>query len=131
MNLEIEKSFIEKFIKNEYKDRLIYEMVKKREKGLSRFSHDSLKIIKNNSTILNLTVENYFSIISKYRNIFNKECYFISRFYDGEMMLFDVALKKSFEDLCSSIIISNDFAIIKEETEKEPSNIYLIQSKKN
>lgn len=64
----------------------------------------------------------------KEKNILDKNCYYISRFFDGEIIIFGNALKYLFEDLCSSIIIFNDFVIIKEETLKGRPNIYLVKS---
>lgn len=45
MNFDIEKKFVKDFIKKEYAERLNYELMKKREKGLSRFSHNVIEII--------------------------------------------------------------------------------------
>lgn len=129
MNLEIEKKFIEKFIQKDYQKRILFELTKKRNKALSRFSHNAYDILKKDLTISLIKDENSILSFIPYKKISNKECYLISRFFDGITMKFDAALKISFEDLCSSIIVLNDFAIIKEETIKGQPNIFLIESK--
>ncbi|MDE6655970.1 MAG: hypothetical protein K2J85_03165 [Anaeroplasmataceae bacterium] len=127
MNLEIENSFVEKYIKKEYQERLKHELMKKREKALSRFSHNAFELLKKNLTIVQVKDEN--SILTfEAKSSIHEECYLISRFYDGMVMKFNVALKELFEDLCTSILVSNDFTIIKEETEKGQPNIYLIKA---
>lgn len=77
-----------------------------------------------------LTIKDETSILSfkEIKNVYNEECYFISRFYNGNIMKLDAALKEAFYDSCSSIIISKIFAIIKEEAEIGQTNIYFIQA---
>lgn len=129
MNLEMEKVFIEKFIKKDYQKRIIYELTKKREKALSRFSHNTYDILKKDNNILLIHDKDSVVTLISSKDIFNKDCYYISRFFDGEIIKFEVALKEAFEDLCSSIIILTDFVIIKEETIIGKPNIYLIKAK--
>lgn len=129
MNLEIEKVFIEKFIKKDYQKRIIYELTKKREKALSRFSHNAYDILKKDNNILLIYDKDEILNLISSKNILNKDCYYISRFFDGEIIKLDVALKEAFEDLCSSIIILTDFVIIKEETIMGKPNIYFIKTK--
>ncbi len=129
MNLEIEKVFIEKFIKKDYQKRIIYELTKKREKALSRFSHNTYDILKKDNNILLIYDKDSVETLISSKDILNKDCYFISRFFDGEIIKLEAALKESFEDLYSSIIILTDFVIIKEETTIGKTNIYLIKTK--
>lgn len=124
MNLEMEKVFIEKFIKKDYQERIIYELTKKREKALSRFSHNAYDILNKDNNILQIHDKDSVVTLISSKDLINKDCYFISRFLDGEIIKLDVALKEAFEDLCSSIIISTNFVIIKEETIIGKPNIY-------
>ncbi|MDE6945669.1 MAG: hypothetical protein K2P14_00650 [Anaeroplasmataceae bacterium] len=129
MNLEIEKVFIETFIKKDYQKRIIYELTKKREKALSRFSHNACDILNKDNNILLIYDKDSIVTLIQNKDILNKDCYFISRFFDGEIVKLEIALKEAFEDLCSSIIILTNLVIIKEETIIGKPNVYLIKIK--
>ena len=127
MDIEIEKEFLQNYIKREYQERILHELTKKREKALSRFSHNAIELLKKELPISLIKNEKDIESFRKLKNI-NEECYFISRFYDGTIMKLDNALKEAFHDSCASIIITKTFIIIKEEVEIGFSNIYFIHS---
>lgn len=67
-------------------------------------------------------------ILKHFKNDMNNSCYYISRFIDGEIIPFKEALKNLEKDSYSSIIILNNQAIIKEETEKGKPSIHLVRN---
>ena len=59
-------------------------MTKKREKALSRFSHNACDILNKDNNILLIYDKDSIVTLIQNKDILNKDCYFISRFFDGE-----------------------------------------------
>ncbi|MCH5164520.1 MAG: hypothetical protein J1F36_05835 [Clostridiales bacterium] len=134
MNEDIEKAFIKNFIKKQYQERILFEFnsSKKRQHAIDRFSHDfeniinSEKIILMNSNLSILEIEKEL----KYKKI-NEFAYVISYKYTmGKFFNLKDALSYLDEEYLPVIIIlSNNMALIKSETDKGSSTKMLLYNK--
>lgn len=120
MDFNIEIEFVKKHIKKEYQDRLLFELQsqKHREKAISRFSHNSEKILKNGFKCCNiLDLKTY--LFNVYDS--KKKCYVISNDEnDGKMFLVSDAIEYLMCSYMTMILISENFVVVKEEYEKSP-----------
>ena len=127
MNFDIEKKFVKEFIKKELQDRLIFELQssKRREKALSRFSHNAENLFKNPFEICDeAKIKKHFD-----KEQCNKKCYVLSwDETDASFLSMDQALAKCFNSAMSLILIFDEGAIIKEEWEKSKANFFFLKS---
>ena len=117
MDKNTETSFVNKFVKKEYRDRLLFELCSKkhREKAISIFSHDSEIVLINN--FVRTSVEEIKQQKLKSKNIYiisDDEC-------DGIFMEFCNALDYLEKTYMAVILIGDEFVVVKEEIEgKKP-----------
>ena len=116
MNSKIEKIFVENFIVKEYKTRILYELnsEKKREKAISRLSHDAVNILQPKKILLKSHQLSY-DDIKKYLSG-NEMCYVLGGNTDKSVIIF----KKNFNEYINNplslvIICDNGLVIVKEE----------------
>ena len=119
---ELEKAFINNFVKKQYQERLLFEFNsdKKRENALDRFSHNIEDIVRADRIILSGTKISKPDIERELKlKKINALAYVISsRYIQGQF--FDVQEALSFcEDECMPVIIifSEKMAFIKAEVE--------------
>ena len=113
MDKNTETSFVNKFVKKEYRDRLLFELCSKkhRQKAISRFSHDSEIVLINN--FVRTSVEDIKQQKLKSKNIYiisDDEC-------DGIFMEFCNALDYLEKTYMAVILIGDEFVVVKEEVE--------------
>ncbi len=127
MNTNIETYFIKNYIKKEYQDRLLFELGSKkhREKAISRFAHDS------QSVLINDFIRTTFSELKQ--KAINKKCT-LEKIYvvscdqnDGANMAFLEAIDYCEKAYMPTILIHDNFVVVKEECEGGPSNIFFLQ----
>lgn len=123
MNNDIEKRFIKAYIDKNYQERLLYELgsSKKRVNALSRFSHSVDRILKESVNQ---------QIVTDVTNLRepNQSVYIISwDEKDGTSMPFSEAARYIETTYTSTILIGEDFSLIKEETEKGAPRIFYIK----
>ena len=123
MDFNIEISFVKKYVKKEYQERLIFELQSKkhREKAISRFSHFSKRILNNCFEECGLSEINALLI----KKDANEKCYIISHDKnDGKMLLLVDAVEYCKNSYMTVILIFDGFVIVKEELER--STLFLV-----
>ena len=127
MNINIETYFIKNYIKKEYQYRLLFELGSKkhREKAILRFAHDS------QSVLINDFIRTTFSELKQ--KAFDKKC-ILEKIYvvscdqnDGANMTFLEAIDYWEKAYMPTILIHDNFVVVKEECEGGPSNIFFLQ----
>jgi hypothetical protein len=121
MNIDIETSFVKKYIKKEYQDRLLFELSSKknRQRAISRFSHDSDIILINSFVKTNIEK-------LKQQNNEHKKIYIISEDEcDGTIMELSQAFDFLEKTYMAAILISDKFAIVKEEIEGKAPTVLI------
>ena len=116
MNLKIEEIFVENFIVKEYKSRVLYELnsSKKREKALSRFSHEAINILQPERIVLKSHQLSYNDVKNYLSG--NESCYIIGGNIDKSIK----KIKNCFDECINNplslvIICENGLVIVKEE----------------
>lgn len=134
MNEQIESVFVNTYIQQQYRERLLFELKdtssktnRRSRNAFKKFSHTTVDyIIPRLIAISNdeLTEQDIFSFVKKM--IVEKDCYYMNAF-DGEEMPIDKAIERAHNDLGASIIVyKNRFAIIKEESENGAPLKYIL-----
>lgn len=124
MESSLEKKFINAFVAKEKKERLIHEFSnpKKRENALLRFSHGVESVVDNKFIKYRCNINNF----SKFLSLFN-DVYVISLFkIDGEICSYKEAISHLQEQYMPVIIISDDYVIIKSESNELKDNIFIL-----
>lgn len=111
----IESVFIEKCIKKEYRDRMIYELQsqKKREKALSRFAHSAGEVLQEYFSLVNISdLQDQLKInVNK-----TEKCYVISNgVYDKAFVNYDDAINILKQSYSSVILVFEKCIVVKEE----------------
>lgn len=116
---EIEKSFIEKFIKKTKQDRLLFELSgKKRQNGIGRFCHNSEEIINTERIVYSgnsLFADEILKITKQYK--VTESCYIIAynKELDKKCISLVDALNLVLGNGMPALIICDDFVIIETE----------------
>ena len=122
INAEIETSFINTYIRKQYRERLIFELrdntskTHKRGRAFYKLSWAKDYVIPQFVAMSDnkLTEQDVLSFVKNM--VDEKTCYYMND-WEGEEMPIDKAIEKAFNDLGVSVIIYKDrFAIIKDET---------------
>ena len=113
MDKNIETKFVNKFVKKEYRDRLLFELssLKHRQKAISRFSHNSEAVLIDN--FVKMSVEQIKQQKLKLTTIYiisGDEC-------DGVFMGFFEGLTHLEKSYMAVILIGDEFVVVKEEIE--------------
>lgn len=113
MDKNIETKFVNKFVKKEYRDRLLFELssLKHRQKAISRFSHNSEAVLIDD--FVKMSVEQIKQQKLKLKTIYiisGDEC-------DGVFMEFFEGLTHLEKSYMAVILIGDEFVVVKEEIE--------------
>ncbi len=127
MYLDLEEKFINNFINKSYSDRLLFELksLKKRINAITRFSHNTEDLIKQENVYLKLK-----QFDKKELKLFLKEqdFYVISfKYLDGIIMNINEVLDYIYDEYSPVIVCGTNIAIIKKEFEKGENNYYLLK----
>ena len=125
MNKELEIKFINTFIINEKKERLIYELStpKKRENALLRFSHNIKNIINEKYIKYKCNINNLAELLNISSNV-----YIISLIkIEGETCSYKDAISHLGEQNMPVIIIMDNYVIIKTESDDGKDNIFILE----
>lgn len=130
MNIAVETDFIKKFVKKQYQDRLLFELTseKHRMKGISRLSHNTSSILKEECVLSNkpLELNKLLRLIDNDEN----ECYMITwDEKDGRFYPINVAIDICMNSYMAVVLIFNHIAFIKEEVEKGSPIVYILMEK--
>ena len=124
MNLSIETAFVQKCIKKEYQDRLLFELHSKkhREKAISRFSHSAETILKKDFEKCTISdLQKYFDT--------DKEAisYYIisSDLNDGNTLDTKEVAEYCQTSFMAVIAISSKIVVVKEESEGKSPFVYI------
>ena len=126
--MEIEESFIRKYIKKQRRDRIYYELTntKKRKDAIGRFCHNAEDFLdRRKITYQGTDMAEGIELINRFSE---KECYTIS--WDDEI---DGGVYPALEAIdkinavgMASIAIFENFCIVKTEQEQGPAEIFLL-----
>ena len=123
----IEKIFVENFIDKEYRERIIYELSsnKKREKALSRLSHDAINILYRERIIIQSCQLLYDDIKNYMRG--SEKCYLLGGNIDQSIMRLKDCFNECMNNPLSVVIIcDNGLVIVKEELTIGPPTKYVM-----
>ena len=125
MDFSIEIDFVKKHIKKEYQERIIFELQskKKREKAISRFSHSSEMILKDQFVKCTMAeLQNHLTDSCGVK----EECYMISGdTLDGHILPLHAAVEYCKASHMAVILISSKFAVVKEEFEGGQPQVFI------
>lgn len=125
MDFSIEIDFVKKHIKKEYQERIIFELQSKknREKAISRFSHSSDMILKDQFVKCTMAeLQNHLADSCGVK----EECYMISGdTLDGHILPLHDAVEYCQASHMAVILISSKFAVVKEEFEGGQPQVYI------
>ena len=125
MDFIIEIDFVKKHIKKEYQERIIFELQSKknREKAISRFSHSSDMILKDQFVKCTMAeLQNHLADSCGVK----EECYMISGdTLDGHILPLHAAVEYCKTSHMAVILISSKFAVVKEEFEGGQPQVYI------
>ena len=127
MDLYRETSFVNKYIKKEFKDRLLFELrsIKKRSKAISRFAHRCEELLQNSYTKHDTAdLQRVLSITTTSE----EQCYIISdNEHDCEVIALPIAIEYCKESYMPFILIGSSFAMIKPENESGTPVFYIFR----
>ena len=118
MDFNIEVDFVMKYVKKEYRDRLLFELQSKkhREKAISRFCHSSQQILIDCFT--KCTMSDFQKLFCLETNSMDK-CYLITNdVNDGKLLLLREAIEYCQKSYMAVILICSKFVVIREEFER-------------
>lgn len=125
MDFIIEIDFVKKHIKKEYQERIIFELQSKknREKAISRFSHSSDMILKDQFVKCTMAeLQNHLADSCGVK----EECYMISGdTLDGHTLPLHDAVEYCQASHMAVILISSKFAVVKEEFEGGQPQVFI------
>jgi hypothetical protein len=125
VDFSIEIDFVKKHIKKEYQERIIFELQSKknREKAISRFSHSSDMILKDQFVKCTMAeLQNHLADSCGVK----EECYMISEdMLDGQILPLHDAVEYCLTSYLAVILISSKFALVKEEAECSEPRIFI------
>ena len=125
MDFSIEIDFVKKHIKKEYQERIIFELQSKknREKAISRFSHSSDMILKDQFVKCTMAeLQNHLTDSCGVK----EECYMISGdTLDGQILPLHDAIEYCQASHMAVILISSKFAVVKEEFEGGQPQVFI------
>lgn len=135
MNNNYEKCFVERFIRKDRRERLLYELsnTKKRKDALSRFCHNALEIIDKSKMVYAgeaLERNDLKKYIEKYAK--GEVCYVMSwvKEFDGKNITTDIALEHINSCGMVVILVFKNMLIIKEEQSVGTANEYILYDKR-
>ena len=123
MNKSIEQDFVKIYIDKKYQERVLFELSspKKRTNALSRFSHDTEKILNQS---VNIKAIKYLSELHES----DEKVYVISwDKNDGMFIPLEDAIKYCENTNMSVILVGNEFSLIKEERETGKPKIFYLK----
>jgi len=112
MDFNVEAGFVMKYVKKEYRDRVLFELQTKkhREKAISRFCHSSQKILKD--CFIKCTMSDLQKHFCLESNSIDK-CYLITNdANDGTFLLLREAFEHCRKSYMAVILISSKFVVI-------------------
>ena len=125
MDFNIELDFIKKYIKKEYRERIIFELQskKKREKGFSHFSHSAQTVLNDSFIPCPMTqLQDHLVALCSAQD----ECYMISGdTLDGHILPLHAAVEYCKASHMAVILISSKFAVVKEEFEGGQPQVFI------
>lgn len=125
MDFSIEIDFVKKHIKKENQERIIFELQSKknREKAISRFSHSSDMILKDQFVKCTMAeLQNHLADSCGMK----EECYMISGdTLDGHILPLHAAVEYCKASHMAVILISSKFAVVKEEFEGGQPQVFI------
>ena len=127
----MEKQFVENFINSQKQERILFELVKKREKAIDRFSHNAKAILNANRIVLTgekLQEYDIKKVLYSYIEE-NVKVYVLSgnNNYDKQIMTLNSAIPLIFNEFLPMIITDGEhFALIKEELSGSYSKKYVL-----
>lgn len=133
MNASIEQKFVDTFVARDLRNRFKFELLgKKRDKALSRLSHDVDDILDHKyMTTISSQEELLNRLADTFKNLNFVSSYTIGGEHDGERLPALDAIKFSFETAVASVVIlSQSLAFVKSETERGFSDKYLLCAEK-
>ena len=135
MNKELEKDFVYHFIVKEKRERLLYELSgKKRMDGISRFCHNAVDLIRQDTIIRfgdDLFPEEILHISEKYTS--RKQAYVIAYQEELDRMTCDIqtALDRVLGNGMAAVILLDTIAVIETEQSNGTPYRYLLYRKKS
>ena len=115
-NTFAETFFVQKCIKEEYQDRILYDLQskRKRQKAITKFSHSAGIILQNHFVKTTISeIQNYLFIKTNEKEL----CYIISDDnYDGKIVSVVEALEHLRKNYLTMILILKNSVIVKEES---------------
>ena len=125
MDFSIEIDFVKKHIKKEYQERIIFELQSKknREKAISRFSHSSDMILKDQFVKCTMAeLQNHLDDSCGVK----EKCYMISEdMLDGQILPLHDAVEYCKASHMAVILVSSKFAVVKEEFEGGQPQVFI------
>ena len=122
MDKKIEQEFVKKYIDKAHQDRLLFELgsEKRRQKAMSRFSHNSEEVLKK--SVNKKIIKTFNELQEKEKTVYIISC----DENDGVNMLLSNAVPYCESAYMPVILIGEEFSLIKEEAEKgTPKMFYL------
>ncbi len=118
MDKTIEEDFVNRFIKKDMKDRLLFELCpkEKRSKAIGRLSHGAEKIIKED-TVLKADPEMTFEEVFGFFQTKAQSGYLIGTNSDGSKIDLFVGLQACFNDYGGCLYFSGNYVFVKEEVD--------------
>lgn len=127
MCFDLEEKFVNNFINQSYRDRLLFELKtsKKRLNALMRFSHNTNNLVKKDMIYSKLKKFEY----NQLNNFLNGQNFYVISFkyLNGIIMNVNEVLDYISDECMPVIVCGNNNAIIKEEFEKGKDNFYLLK----
>lgn len=134
MDYNIEKSFVDTFIRKERRERLFYELTtpKKRYEGVSRFCHRAKDLLDPAKIVMEGDGIDRHPYFIDFTERHNEICYVLSPESCGEDMFFTLknALDYAAKGLDAVIIIGSCFAVVFGEPSKNGRDMFLLSEKK-
>ena len=128
MNREIECEFINKFIVKDKRERLLFELAKKRGMAINRFCHGLEEILDKRKIIFageKLDVSEVYAEMRKRQN--GKTCYVIAE-SDGEIVDLEKGINMCYNWAGGAVLIAGNVAFFKEEVEYGSPMKYILQA---
>ena len=129
MDLNIEKTFVEKYVNKDYKKRLIFEFEtkKNRQNAIMRFCHNTEKILDINTFQAIYEKKD----VAAFMDFLTEEFYYVLSFeyVDGIVMRANDVINYICDVYFPVLVLGNSMAIVKKEFEKGTKNFFLLKNK--
>ena len=116
---EIEKAFIDQYVKKYKRERLLFELSgKKRQHGIGRFCHNAEEMVKADKIVMSgnkLFADEILAVAKQYGT--SGMCYIIAfnEYLDGKQCTLKEALKRVLSNGMAAIIVCDNFAVVETE----------------